>query len=174
MNNHKQPRIRKLSGPHIYCWTWDEGHHREHHFCCLPKLTIVDLDWEGWSTSHFHLQQTRWFQIPQTFRSWVVISHHRRPIPFLFLSQFIRYAWACSSYEYCLLRSRRLSSKLFRQELYLVNCTLEIVIHEVLYEVSLSRKLNYILTLDHLQWLPNWSNFSPILWPWYRAWPSSN
>ena len=29
-------------------------------------------------------------------------------------------------------------------------------------------------TLDLLQWLPYQSDFSPILWPWYRAWPSPN
>ena len=56
---HKQPRIRKLSGPDVSCWTWDQGHNREHHFCFLPRFTTVD--WEGWSTSHFDLRQTRWF-----------------------------------------------------------------------------------------------------------------
>ena len=30
------------------------------------------------------------------------------------------------------------------------------------YEVSLSRMLNNILTLDQLQWLPNWSDSPPI------------
>ena len=39
------------------------------------------------------------------------------------------------------------------------------------YEVSLSRMLNDILTLDQ-QWLPNQSDFPPIPWPWYRLWPS--
>ena len=41
-------------------------------------------------------------------------------------------------------------------------------------EVSLSRMLNDILTLDQLQWLPNRSDFPPISWPWYRAWLSPN
>ena len=41
------------------------------------------------------------------------------------------------------------------------------------YEVSLSRMLNDILILDQ-QWLPNQSDFPPISWPWYRAWPSPN
>ena len=41
------------------------------------------------------------------------------------------------------------------------------------YEVSLSRMLNDILTLDQL-WLPHRSDFPPISWPWYRLWPSSN
>ena len=39
------------------------------------------------------------------------------------------------------------------------------------YDVSLSRMLNDILTLDQ-QWLPNQSDFPPISWPWYRLWPS--
>ena len=39
------------------------------------------------------------------------------------------------------------------------------------YEVSLSRMLNDILILDQ-QWLPNLSDFPPISWHWYRAWPS--
>ena len=42
------------------------------------------------------------------------------------------------------------------------------------YKVSLSRMLNGILTLDQLQWLPYQSDFSTILWPWHRAWPSPN
>ena len=63
---HKQPRIRKLSGPGVSCWTWDQGHHREHNFCFLPRFTTVD--WEGWSTSHFDLRQTRWFVTRQAKR----------------------------------------------------------------------------------------------------------
>ena len=38
-------------------------------------------------------------------------------------------------------------------------------------KVSLSRMLNDILILDK-QWLLNQSDFPPISWPWYRAWPS--
>ena len=40
-----------------------------------------------------------------------------------------------------------------------------------MHNVSLSRMLNDILTLDQ-QWLPNQSDFPPISWPWYRLWPS--
>ena len=47
---HKQPRIRKLSWPDVSCWTWNQGHHRYHYFCFLPKF--ISVDWEGWSTSH--------------------------------------------------------------------------------------------------------------------------
>ena len=31
----------------VYSWVWDQGHHREHHFCFLPRFTSVDC--EGWS-----------------------------------------------------------------------------------------------------------------------------
>ena len=41
------------------------------------------------------------------------------------------------------------------------------------YGVTLSRMLNDILTLDQ-QWLPCRSDFPPISWPSYRAWPSPN
>ena len=40
------------------------------------------------------------------------------------------------------------------------------------YEVSFSRMLNDILTLDQLQWLANLSDFSPISWSWNWAWTS--
>ena len=65
----KQPRIRKLPGSNVSCWSWGQGHHREHHFCILPRSTSVD--WEVWSTSYFHLRQTRWYQFP----------HHKLSIP---------------------------------------------------------------------------------------------
>ena len=41
------------------------------------------------------------------------------------------------------------------------------------YEVTLSWMLNDILTLDQ-QWLLYRSDFPPISWPLYRAWPSPN
>ena len=108
----------------------------------------------------------------QTFRSWVVIFHLRQP------TEFIRYSRACSSYECFILRARRLSSKLLKQ-----GCLAERLKSSFRkfygrygdltqqYEVSLSRMLNDILILDQ-QWLPNQSDFPPISWPWYRAWPS--
>ena len=98
----------------------------------------------------------------------------------VFISQLIRYARACSSYLCFILRARRLSSKLLKQG-YLVERLkssfrkfygqYEDLIQQ--YEVSLSRMLNDILTLDQ-QWLPNQSDFPPISWPWYRLWPSPN
>ena len=80
--------------------------------------------------------------------------------------------------EYQILRARRLSSKLLKQG-YLAErlkssfgmfyCRYGDLIQQ--YEVPLSRMLNAILILDQ-QWLPNQSDFPPISWPWYRAWPS--
>ena len=112
----------------------------------------------------------------QTFRSWVVIFHLRQPMAFL--SQLLRYARACSSYECFILRARWLSSKLLKQG-YLAE-RLKSSFRKFYgrygdliqqYEVSLSRMLNDILILDQ-QWLPNQSNFPPISWHWFRAWPS--
>ena len=96
----------------------------------------------------------------------------------VFISQLIRYARACSSYECFILRARRLSSKLLKQG-YLAE-RLKSSFRKFYgrygdliqqYEVSLSRMLNDILILDQ-QWLPNQSDFPPISWHWYRAWPS--
>ena len=98
----------------------------------------------------------------------------------VFISQLIRYARACSSYECFILRARRLSSKLLKQG-YLVE-RLKSSFRKFYgrygdlieqYGVTLSRMLNDILTLDQ-QWLPYQSDFPPILWPLYRAWPSPN
>ena len=76
------------------------------------------------------------------------------------ISQLIRYARACSSYECFILRARRISSKLLKQG-YLVE-RLKSSFRKFYgrygdliqqYEVSLSRMLNDILILDQ-QWLP--------------------
>ena len=115
----------------------------------------------------------------QTFRPWAVIFHPP-PAYGVFISQLIRYDRACSSYECFIPRARRLSSKLLKQG-YLVECLKSSfrkfygrygdLIRQ--YEVTLSRMLNDILTLDQ-QWLPNRSDFPPISWPLYRAWHSPN
>ena len=97
----------------------------------------------------------------------------------VFISQLIRYARACSSYECFILRARRLSSKLLKHG-YLVE-RLKSSFRKFYgrygdlveqYWVTLSRMLNDILTLDQ-QWLLYWS-LPPISWPLYRAWPSPN
>ena len=150
---------------------------REHHFCFLPRFTTVRLG----GMVNFTLRSTTNEMISistsQTFRSWVVIFHLRQPMEF-FISQLIRYSRACSSCECFILRARRLSSKLLKQG-YLAE-RLKSSFRKFYgrygdliqqYEVSLSRMLKDILILDQ-QWLPNQSDFPPISWPWYRAWPS--
>ena len=113
-----------------------------------------------------------------TFRSWVVINIPSSPAYGVFISQLIRYARACSSYECFILRARRLSSKLLKQG-YLAE-RLKSSFRKFYgrygdliqqYEVSLSRMLNDIPILNQ-QWLPNQSDFPPISWLSYRAWPS--
>ena len=115
----------------------------------------------------------------QTFRSGVVIFHLRLAYG-IFISQLIRYARACSSYECFILRARRLSSKLLKHG-YLLECLKSSFrkfygqYWDLLqqYQVSLSQVLNYILTLDQ-QWLLNRLDFPLISWPWYWAWLSPN
>ena len=78
-----------------------------------------------------------------------------------FISQLIRYARACSSYECFILRAARLSSKLLRQGYVMerLKSSLrkfygrygDLIKH---YEVSLSQMLHDILGHDHIQWHP--------------------
>ena len=76
----------------------------------------------------------------------------------VFISQLIRYARACSSYECFILRAARLSSKLLRQGYVMVRLKSslrkfygrygDLIKH---YEVSLSQMLHDILGHDHIQ-----------------------
>ena len=91
---HKQPRIWKWSGPDKSCWTWDQGHYRDHHFRLLPRFTTVDWGGGGWSTAHFHLPQRD------------DLNFHITKLPFL-RSNF--------PYECFILKARLLSSKLLKQ-----------------------------------------------------------
>ena len=111
--------------------------------------------------------------ILQTFRSWVATSH-LRPAYGVFISQLIRYARACSSYEYFILRAMRLSNKLLGQGY--VKERLKSSLRKFYgrygdltkqYEVPLSRMLHDILHDDHKQWHPpligHYTNFWPLL-----------
>ena len=110
--------------------------------------------------------------ILQTFRSWVATSH-LRPL-WVFISQLIRYARACSSYECFILRAMRLSNKLLGQGY--VKERLKSSLRKFYgrygdltkqYEVPLSRMLHDILDDDHIQWHPpligHYTNFLPLL-----------
>ena len=76
----------------------------------------------------------------------------------VFIAQLIRYVRACSLYECFILRARRLSSRLLKAEYFVERLKSSLrkfygrygdLIQQ--YEVSLSRMLNDILTLDQLQ-----------------------
>ena len=92
----------------------------------------------------------------------------------VFISQLIRYARACSSYECFILRTMRLSNKLFGQGY--VKERLKSSLRKFYgrygdltkqYEVPLSRMLHDILDDDHTQWHPpligHYTNFWPLL-----------
>ena len=172
---HKQPRIRKLSGPDVSCWTWDPKDTTESTTSASYLHLLLSIVRDG----HLHTSIKR-----DDF------NFHITNFPFLcsnipsslaygvFISQLIRYARACSSYECFILRVRRLPSKLLKQG-YLAE-RLKSSFRKFYgrygdriqqYEVSLSGILNDILIL-YQQWLPNQSDFPPISWPLYRAWPS--
>ena len=92
----------------------------------------------------------------------------------VFISQLIRYARACSSYERFILRAMRLSNKLLGQGY--VKERLKSSLRKFYgrygdltkqYEVPLSRMLHDILDDDHIQWHPpligHYTNFWPLL-----------
>ena len=92
----------------------------------------------------------------------------------VFISQLIRYARACSSYECFILRAMRLSNKLLGQGY--VKERLKSSLRKFYgrygdltkqYEVPLFRMLHDILDNDHIQWHPpligHYTNFWPLL-----------
>ena len=173
---HKQTRIQKLSWSDVSCWNWDHWHHGEYHFFFLPIFTTVD--WEGWLTHTSIYDERDDFNYYITNFPFMSSNIPSSPAYCVFISQFIHYDRAYSSYECFILRARRLSRKLIKQG-YIVEHLkssfrkfysryVEFVQQ---YEVSFSRMLNEILTLDH-QWLPSRSDIPHLSWAWYRAWPS--
>ena len=95
--------------------------------------------------------------ILQTFRYGVTTSHLRPAFRSVFISQRIRYARACFSYKWFILRAVRLSNKLLgqggvKERLHssLRNfCDWYINLIKQ-YEIPLSRMLQYILKEDHI------------------------
>ena len=94
----------------------------------------------------------------------------------VFISQLIRYARACSSYECFILRAARLSSKLLRQGYVMerLKSSLrkfygrygDLIKH---YEVSLSQMLHDILGHDYIQWHPQLIRHYTYLRIYYRT-----
>ena len=90
----------------------------------------------------------------------------------IFISQLIRYARACSSYECFILRAKRLSNKLLGQGY--VKERLKSSLRKFYgrygdltkqYEVPLSRMLHDILDDDHIQWHPQLIGHNTNFWP---------
>ena len=94
----------------------------------------------------------------------------------VFISQLIRHARTCSSYECFILRAARLSSKLLRQGYVMerLKSSLrkfygrygDLIKH---YEVSLSQMLHDILGHDHIQWHPQLIRHYTYLRIYYRT-----
>ena len=105
----------------------------------------------------------------------------------VFISQLIRYARACSSYECFIRRAMWLSNKLLGQgyvEEHLKSSLRKFygLYRDLIkqYEVPLPRMLHDILGDDHIQWHPDDpplirhnTKFLPCYWsrPYYRIWP---
>ena len=94
----------------------------------------------------------------------------------VFISRLIRYARACSSYEYLILRAARLSPKLLGQEYVMerLQSSLrkfygryeDLIKH---YEVSLSQMLHDFLGHDHIQWHSQLIRHNTDLRTYYRT-----
>ena len=81
-------------------------------------------------TSHYDKRNDFNFHIT----NFPFLSSNIPPLPAygVFISQLVRYARACSSYEYFMLRAVRLASKLLGQ---ICQGTFEIVLQEVLWSI---------------------------------------
>ena len=100
-------------------WTWAQRHDREQYFCFLLRCNTVDREGLSAQTSIYDQRDDFIFHTTN-------IPLRRSIIPFslvfaVLTSQLIRYARACSLYECFILRTRRFSCKLFKQE-YLLEC----------------------------------------------------
>ena len=123
--------------------------------CALPFTTNVTI-----STS-----------ISQTFRSWVAIFPSS-PAYDVFISQLIRYARACSSYECFILRASKLLGQGYVMERLKSSLRKFYGRYGDLiknYEVSLSQMLHDILGHDHIQWLTRLIRHYTNLRTYYRT-----
>ena len=113
---------------------------------------------------------------PYTLFSFLSSNIPSSPVYGVFISQLIRYARACSSYECFILRSARLSSKLLRQGYVMEHLKSslrkfygrygDLIKHD---EVSLSQMLHDILGHDHIQWHPPLIRHYTYLRTYYRT-----
>ena len=98
------------------------------------------------------------------------------PAYVVFISYLIRYVWACYSYWYFILRAMRVANELLGQgyvserlksplKFY---CRYGDLIKQ--YEIPLSRMLNDIMELNHIQWYPPPIRLLSKRWLYYRHW----
>ena len=136
-----------ISSPGTWSHLWFAGVHECPPWCSIVGATVTVHQF--FCILHFHITNFPFLN---------------SNIPYLpaygaFISQLIRYARACSSYECFILRAARLSSKLLRQGYVMerLKSSLrkfygrygDLIKH---YEGSLSQMLHDILGHDHIQW----------------------
>ena len=133
---------------------------------CGKLLWLTDGDPDGRTSPYYNT-----FRLKTPFLSSNIPSS---PAYGVFISQLIRYARACSSYECFILRAMRLSNKLLGQGY--VKERLKSSLRKFYgrygdltkqYEAPLSRMLHDILDDDHIQWHPpligHYTNFWQLL-----------
>ena len=164
---NQKSRFWDLSWSDVSCWAWDQRHDREQHLYFL--LEFSPFYREGWSAAHFPWHITNFPFLSSNIPSLLAFG--------VFISQLIRHARACCSYEYFILRAAQLSSKLLGEG-YVRECLKSSnrkfygwygdLIKQ--YEVSLSQLLHDILGHDHIQRHPQLIRHDTNLWPYYRTW----
>ena len=148
------PEFEKLSGSDVSCWTWDQGHHSEHHFCFYLDLLLSIVRDGQLHTSIYDKRDDFNFHITNLpFLSSYIPSS---PVYGVFISQLIRYSRACSSYEcfgqgdFPVNRDTSWNARNRHSGSFMVDTG-----------ILFSNMLNDILTLDQ-QWFPHRSDFPPI------------
>ena len=148
----------------------------------LPTWTIRSIESDGQLRTSLYDKRDG-FNFHITNFPFLSSNIRSSPAYGVFISQLIRYARACSSYECFILRTARLWSKLFGQGYVMerLKSSLrkfygrygDLIKH---YEVSLSQMLHDILGHDHIQWhtqlIRHYTNLWTYYWTWlyYRFW----
>ena len=138
-------------------WIWDQRHDGEHTSASYLDL-LLSIESDGQLRTSLYDKRDD-FNFHITNFPFLSSNIPSSPAYGVFISQLIRYARACSSYECFILRAARLSSKLLGQGYIMerLKSSLrkfygrygDLIKH---YEVSLSQMLHDILGHDHIQW----------------------
>ena len=140
---------------------------------------LLSIGRDGHFTLTSTTNETILISTSQNFRSWVVTFHLRQPMAFLSLNSYdtpgvaprmnVSFWWPG---EFPVSYSNR-DTPWNPWNRHSGSFMVDTGILFSKYEVSLTRMLNDLLILDQ-QWIPTGLDFPPILWPWYRSWPSPN